>query len=245
MIVAPALSDVAGILFDKDGTLIDYEATWGAANWRAAYFFADGCKDLAEALMEAGGWDRETGTTKPGSPLVVDTIEEIAEVWTAVLPPHKRDVEAMKSLLYVMMTTDLTAEPLTDLHALFDGLRGMGLRLGVATNDTEAGALATLEPLDVVRKLDFIAGYDSGHGAKPAPGMVLAFADHIEAAPARVVMVGDNVHDLESGRSAGAITVGVLTGNTPRDSLEPLADHILDNVSGLMALLAGRPTNRL
>lgn len=241
MILDSALIDVAGILFDKDGTLIDYEATWSSANWRAAYFFADGRQDVAEALMEAGGWDRETGKTRPGSPLVVDTIEEIAAVWTAVLPPHKRDLAAMKSLLHAMMSTDLSTEPLVDLHALFDGLRGMGLRLGIATNDTEAGALATLEPLDVIGKLDFIAGYDSGHGAKPAPGMVLAFADHIKAAPERVMMVGDNVHDLESGRAAGAITVGVLTGNTPRGVLQPLADHILDDVSGLMALLSGAP----
>lgn len=231
-------SDVAGILFDKDGTLIDYEATWGAANWRAAHFFADGRQDLAEAMMVAGGWDMETGKTRPGSPLVVDTIEEIAAVWTAVLPPHRRDVAAMKSLLHVMMATDLTAEPLTDLHALFDRLRAMGLSLGVATNDTKAGAMATLEPLNVVGKLDFIAGYDSGHGAKPGPGMVLAFANHIKAAPQRVIMVGDNIHDLEAGRSAGAITVGVLTGDTPREALQPLADHILDNVDGLVDLLA-------
>ena len=191
-------------------------------------------------MMEAGGWDPTTGTTKPGSPLVVDTIDEIAEVWTAVLPPHKRDVEAMKSLLHIMMATDLAAEPLTDLHVLFDGLRGMGLSLGVATNDTEAGAIATLEPLDVMAKLDFIAGYDSGHGAKPGPGMVLAFAEKIQAAPERVVMVGDNVHDLEAGRSAGAVTVGVLTGNMPREALNPLADHILDNVGDLTALLTGQ-----
>lgn len=230
-------NDIAGILFDKDGTLVDYEATWGAANWRAAYFFADGRQDVAEALMEAGGWDRATGTTLPGSPLVVDTIEEIAEIWTAVLPPHKRDVVAMKSLLHVMMATDLSVEPLADLHALFDGLRGKGLRLGVATNDTEAGAMATLEPLDVVGKLDFIAGYDSGHGAKPAPGMVLAFANHIDVSPERVIMVGDNVHDLQSGRAAGSATVGVLTGNTPREALEPLADHILGDVSELLSLL--------
>lgn len=231
------LSDIAGILFDKDGTLIDYEATWSAANWRAAYFFADGRQDLAEALMVAGGWDMETGKTRPGSPLVVDTIEEIAAVWTAVLPPYKRDLEAMKSLLHVMMATDLSVEPLTDLHVLFDGLRAMGLRLGIATNDTKAGAIATLEPLAVLEKLDFVAGYDSGHGAKPAPGMVLAFANHIQTTPDRVIMIGDNVHDLQSGRAAGAKTVGVLTGDTPRAVLEPLADHILDSVDGLFALL--------
>ncbi len=237
--MSSSFSNVGGVLFDKDGTLIDYAATWDEPNWRAAHFFADGRQDVAEALMEAGGWDRKSGKMQPGSVLSAGTVEEIADIWTAVLPPHKRDAAAMVSLLHVMMATDLTVEPLTDLHALFDGLKALGLALGVATNDTEAGAIATLEPLDVVAKLDFIAGYDSGHGAKPEPGMILAFADHVGVQPGDVMMVGDNVHDLEAGRAAGAITIGVLTGDTPRDALDPLADHILNSVEDLPALLSG------
>ena len=193
---------LAGVLFDKDGTLIDYAATWDPANWRAAYFFADGRQDVAEELMMAGGWDKDGNRMIPGSPLVAGTIQEIAVIWSEVLPPHKRDAEAMASLLHTMMATDLTVEPVVDLHALFAELRAMGLRLGVATNDTEAGAEATLGPLDVIGHLDFIVGFDSGHGAKPGPGMVTAFADHIGADPKAVVMVGDSTHDLEAGRAA-------------------------------------------
>jgi len=230
---------LAGILFDKDGTLIDYAATWDPANWRAAHFFADGRQDVAEALMSAGGWDKESGRMLPGSPLVSGTVEEIATIWTAVLPPHKRDEAAMASLLHIMMATDIASEPLVDLNGLFGTLRGRGLRLGVATNDTEAGAEATLGPLDIMDQLDFVAGYDSGHGAKPGPGMVLAFAAHIGADPSRVMMVGDSTHDLEAGRAAGSVTVGVLSGDAPADVLAPFADHILEDIAGLPGLLAG------
>ncbi len=229
---------LAGILFDKDGTLIDYAATWDPANWRAAHFFADGRQDVAEALMAAGGWDRENDRMLPGSPLVAGTVEEIAAIWTSVLPPHKRDERAMASLLHVMMATDIASEPLTDLHGLFGTLRGLGLRLGVATNDTMAGAEATLGPLEVMDQLDFVAGYDSGHGAKPGPGMVLAFADHIGADPAAVMMVGDSTHDLEAGRAAGSVTVGVLSGDAPEEVLAPFADHILADIAGLPSLLS-------
>ena len=229
---------VAGILFDKDGTLIDYAATWDSANWRAAYFFADGNEALAERLMVAGGWDSEAGRVMPGTPLIAATVEEIAVVWSALLPPHKRDEGVMAALLHTMMATDITSQPLVDLEALFGRLRSDGMRLGIATNDSEAGAEATLRPLDIMHHLDFVAGYDSGHGAKPAPGMVLAFAEHLKVDPTAVMMVGDSSHDLEAGRAAGAISVGVLTGSATEQDLAPFADHILADVDALPGLIA-------
>ena len=62
------------------------------------------------------------------------------------------------------------------LVPLFTALRARGLKLGVATNDSEVPAQAHLRAHGLTGLLDFIAGYDSGHGAKPGPGMCLAFA---------------------------------------------------------------------
>jgi phosphoglycolate phosphatase len=51
-------------------------------------------------------------------------------------------------------------------------------------------------------------------------------------------MVGDNLHDLEMGRRAGAgLVVGVLTGNSGRGELATCADHVLDSIEQLEALL--------
>ena len=85
---------------------------------------------------------------------------------------------------------------------------------------------------------DFIAGYNSGHGLKPGPGMLLAFAEATGIPPASVVMVGDSRHDLEVARNAGAaLAVGVLTGPATRADLAPWADHILPSIEHLPALL--------
>ena len=56
-----------------------------------------------------------------------------------------------------------------------------GFRLGIATNDAETSARAQAESLGLLPFLDFIVGYDSGHGGKPEPGMVTAFARRIGA----------------------------------------------------------------
>ena len=112
-------------------------------------------------------------------------------------------------------------------------LRGRGLRLGLATNDAEAPARAHLAAHGVAHLFDSISGFDSGHGAKPGPGMLLAFAAHCGLAPARVVMVGDSRHDLMAGRAAGMRTVAVLTGIAGADQLAPLADAVLPDIAAL------------
>jgi phosphoglycolate phosphatase len=55
---------------------------------------------------------------------------------------------------------------------------------------------------------------------------------------AEVCVVGDNLHDLEMGRAAGAgLVVGVLTGTSEHGDLAPLADRVLESIVALEALL--------
>ena len=98
-------------------------------------------------------------------------------------------------------------------------MQAQGFRLGIATNDAEASAKAQCGRLGLTPFLDFVAGYDSGHGGKPDPGMVLGFARHIGAQPSDIALVGDSVHDLEAARAAGAISIAVLSGPATSDVL--------------------------
>ena len=105
--------------------------------------------------------------------------------------------------------------------------------------DSRQGIADTLRAFDVLELFDFLAGYDSGHGVKPGPGMVLAFCTQLGLAADSVVVVGDNRHDIEMGRNAGAgLCVGVLTGTGTREDLEPLADIVLDDIGALPGALA-------
>ena len=117
-------------------------------------------------------------------------------------------------------------------------LRDRGLKLGVATADSRRGIADTLQAFDVLQHFDFLAGYDSGHGVKPEPGMVLAFCREAGLEASSVVVVGDNRHDIEMGRNAGAgLCVGVLTGTSTRSDLESIADLVLDDIAALPAAL--------
>jgi len=82
---------------------------------------------------------------------------------------------------------------------------------------------------------DFLAGCDSGHGAKPGPGMGIAFASAIGITPSRCAIVGDALHDMEMGRRAGfGARVGVTTGTSDADELKPHCDVLLHRLDDLL-----------
>ena len=123
--------------------------------------------------------------------------------------------------------------PAAALAPFLGGLRRSGLALGVATNDAEAPARAHLSDAGVADYFDFIAGYDSGHGAKPGAGPLLAFARAVGHPPGACAMVGDSLHDLHAARAAGMRAVGVLTGIASRAELAPMADVVLPSIADL------------
>jgi phosphoglycolate phosphatase len=229
---------IKGILFDKDGTLLDFFATWIPVVRWAAEAAAEGDPALAERLLLAGGYDLARDEVRPGSLLAAGNTLEIAACWAEFLPG--RSVAALAAATDRIFEDggSLHATAVTPLAPLFAGLKARGLKLGVATSDGRRAAEATLKGFGVLELLDFIAGYDSGHGIKPDPGMVLGFCDQVGLVPGEVAVVGDNLHDLEMGRRAEAgLLIGVLSGTSGRRELTPAADHLLASVADLEALL--------
>ena len=225
---------IDGLLFDKDGTLFDFGATWNGWAQRVIATLAQGDGARAEALATAVRFDLGAGRFHRDSPVIAGTNREVAELLATVLPGR-----AVPELELLLIDHSETAEqaPAVPLAPFLDGLRGRGLRLGVMTNDAEASAHAHLGRAGVADRFDFIAGFDSGHGAKPAPGPLLAFARATGLDPARVAMVGDSTHDLLAGRAAGMRTVGVLTGMAGAEDLAPLADVVLPDIGHIPAWL--------
>jgi phosphoglycolate phosphatase len=229
---------IRGIVFDKDGTLFHYDATWLPVNRLAAQTVAGGDAVLAERLLVAGGYDPSRGTVRPDTPLAAGNAAEIAALWAAEVP-GRGAAELTILLDRIFVEEGLAhAAPVADLAALFRRLRDRGLVLGIATNDSLAAAAVTVGRFGLTTLVDFLAGYDAGYGAKPEPGMIRAFCAETGLDPREVAVVGDNLHDLEMGRSGGAgLLVGVLTGTGSREVLTPVADHVIESVAELEGLL--------
>ncbi|WMS44603.1 HAD family hydrolase [Acuticoccus sp. MNP-M23] len=228
---------VRGILFDKDGTLVDYEATWAPINIKAAAFAAAGDQTLARHLLQLGGHDLSTGRIKGGSLLAAGNTIEIADAWVEAGAPHKV-ARLTRELDRIFTGGASAAVAVPGVVPLFNALERAGIRTGVATSDSVGGARVTLDTIGLKGKAGFVAGYDSGHGVKPEPGMADAFAAASNLPLTDLVMVGDNLHDIRMGIAAGySLCIGVLTGTGTRAELSAEAHHVLADVTELPALL--------
>lgn len=228
---------IAGILFDKDGTLLDYVKSWVPVNYELARIAAKGDEELARTLLQAGGMDPDSGYVAPDSLLAAGNTVEIA---TGMVGAGARfTVEELTTLFDSLFARSADyAVPVTDLGAFFAGLHAKGYRLGVASSDNETSIRETAKRFGFDSYLHYVAGYDSGHGVKPEPGMVLGFCAATGLEPHQVAVVGDNNHDMHMGRNAGVgLTVAVLTGTGSRQSLAAASDHCLSDITELEAVL--------
>ncbi|PTX54308.1 phosphoglycolate phosphatase [Litoreibacter ponti] len=226
---------IKGLLFDKDGTLLDFDATWGA--WARGFLgeLSAGDPALSLRMGQAIGYDIEAEVFDPASPVIAGTADVAIDLLLPFLPHWERDAllahgneKAARAALVAPC----------DLAALFDQLEALDLRLGVATNDSESSAHAHVAALGLQGRFDRILGFDSGYGGKPAPEMLWAFSEPLGLAPDEVAMIGDSTHDLHAGKAAGMVRVGVLTGPAPAAELEPHADVVLASVAELPAWLS-------
>lgn len=220
---------VKGVIFDKDGTLFDFQATWGVWTGQAIRDIAGDDVDMATRLNTVWGYD------PIGQVLLRESIVIAAtpiEIWEVASPVTGLTPQQMIS----RMTLDAADAPQAAIPSGVDALvelKRRGLYLGVMTNDGENAAISHLSREGILDLFDPVVGSDSGHGAKPTPDPLNFIAQHWGLSPDTIAMVGDSLHDLHAGRSAGMKTVAVLTGVATADDLAPFADVVLDSIVNL------------
>lgn len=230
---------IRAILFDKDGTLVDFDRTWGPAVRAVLRHLACGDDALYRKLAAVSGLVDGT-RFQPDSPLIDEPTSDFAVRWATLLerPADAAFLGEIDRLLCEATTAQLTA--IGDPKTILGELAGRGYQLGLVTNDAEATARAHVRKLGLDHLLTFVAGYDSGFGAKPAPGPVLAFSAAVGVPTAEIVVVGDSALDVAMARSAGAKAVVVLTGPKSSHLQQTGSDAIIASIAQLSAWLEGQ-----
>lgn len=233
----PALAGVRAVLFDKDGTLLDFEATWGPATAEVLDELAADDRSLLADLAASAGFLPESNRFLPGSPIIGGNADDFAPAWAARLGV------AYDRLFLERLDTSFRAASLRHLTA-YDDVPGAlarlvdaGLPVGIATNDFEKTARAHLAELGIEALFGFVAGYDSGFGGKPEPGMVEAFAADAGLPASAIALVGDSPHDMHAARAAGAVPVGIARTTEARDALGALPALTVTDLAGLLVAL--------
>lgn len=234
---------VRGIVFDKDGTLVDFAATFEPATRKVLEEICKGNGQLQVRAAEAVGFDLTSNRISPRSPIVAGTGADIAVCLAPVLGIN--DPQSYGHFLDGLYG-EICVQTVAALPGAVGAVRKLhasGFKLAIATNDAEANARSQVQKLGIMDAFDTVMGSDSGFGQKPEPGMINAFIQQSGLEPSEVVMVGDSLHDLEAGRSARVINCAVLTGPAEKAELAPEADVVLASVSDLPEWLARTPNN--
>jgi phosphoglycolate phosphatase len=115
---------IKGILFDKDGTLLDYDESWLPVNRELARIASEGDPQLADRLLSACGMDPATGHIVPDSLLAAGNTRQIADGLVAAGSP----VDAVELTIKLDELFSHAAEfsvPVTDLSAFFRRLHSV------------------------------------------------------------------------------------------------------------------------
>lgn len=229
--------DIRAIIFDKDGTLADFGATFNRATRLVLDELCHGDMDLMEQAAEVLNYDLSGNLIKDNSIIIAGSGIDIAEVLSTVLPIE--DVEDFGGVIDAMFgeITLNTVQALPGVQDALEHLHERQLFLGVATNDAQANAEDQLEAMQIDHVFEHVFGADSGYGPKPGSGMIDAFVELLGLRPEQVLMVGDSIHDMQAGRAAGVKTCAVETGPATREELEPHADMILLSITELPMVL--------
>jgi phosphoglycolate phosphatase-like HAD superfamily hydrolase len=236
--VSAGLAGIDLVVFDKDGTLIEFDAMWaGWATDLAANLERSAGIAVRDPLFEMLGFDPGAGRVLPGGGLAATPMARLRD--------HTRDIllaaglsgsAAASALLDAWHAPDpvALAHPLGDLAGLFGRLRASSKRIAIATSDDRVPTERTLDALGLAGLVDALACADDGVPVKPAPDMIVRLCAELGLEPARTAVVGDSVADLEMARGAGAgLVIGVLTGVAGEANLAPLADRVIASVMEL------------
>lgn len=233
------------IIFDKDGTLIDFTATWGPLIRKRVAFLLkilgrDG--ELEAFFLRSWGIDPLSGKIDPRGPCPVSPRSDEIIIGTMALyqKGYPWD-EAKQWVAQAFDEADADGDwrekvvPIKGIQTFLSQLKEHGFRTALATNDERKDTEAILNHLGIGGLFDTILCAGEVNLPKPHPETILSICRQLGIDPKETVMVGDSVGDMMTGKRAGvALTVGILEGGvTPREELEKVADLVVDSIRDL------------
>lgn len=239
--------DIDLVVFDKDGTLIDLHHLWGnkAKLWvEGLVEQVNGDDVLRQRLWRTIGYDAQRNRAITHSPLAVSTMPELYTIAATVLYQQGFGWHDAQDIIQKSLATGIgslpTAEllkPLGDVAALFRRLKQANVQIAIVTSDDRLATLATLELLGVKEQVSILACGDDDRPSKPNPDALWHISNQLAVLPAKIMMVGDSVGDMQFGSNAGvACRVGILGGASEEEELAAHADIILESIEQIRVL---------
>jgi phosphoglycolate phosphatase len=232
------------VIFDKDGTLIDFKETWVGIidNLISAMSrHVPLTPNLKERVQIALGISIEKKEIDGCGPLAMGTFTECDALLTYCL--YREGIRwdkaqgIVRSLGDEIFRSDIRRKNTRAAKGAIEmltRLKSKGIRIAVATNDKASDARSDMDSIGAGAYIDFVVGADSVNTSKPAPDMVRKICDYFRIEPRHAVLIGDTVMDAMLGRNSGVqLSIGI-TGIVPKKVLEEHMDVVVDSLDEIM-----------
>lgn len=230
--------DVEGILFDKDGTVIDF-MLW--MHWIES--FAEKLNQKTEVYYDKQFLENSLGYLEtervwdPKGPLAIGSLQDLLTILSLAL--YQQDIpwnQAYQIVNDVNQEMEATfnfneyLKPISGLIEFLDRAHNHDLKMGIVTSDNRDKAVQHLDALGIRKYFTSVIGHDTATRGKPYPDMVYESCQQLGVRPEKAMIFGDSNGDMMLGKKSGLLaSVGIIPDvNSSRAHLED-ANHIISN----------------
>ena len=238
------VTELTGVIFDKDGTLIDLHRYWGEVVRRRSqaviteYRLRD--SDLPQ-LCESMGFDVHSGRLLSRGPVGLASREEVVLALQAYLASVnvETEVEALAAVFNrvhqdFLKDVEGFIEPLAGVRPFLAALHALGARMAVVTSDTVGNTRRSLDATGLAQFFDTIIGHDSTPERKTSGVPAKLALDALGCEAASTVCVGDAPMDMTmAARSGCKACIGVATGQMSETDLLHLTPYTSPSFAAL------------
>ena len=167
---------------------------------------------------------------------------EVGKPLDDVIASFSNDVNLQKEMIRVyrehnVSCNDEMVKEFPDMRRVIDSFYNAGFKEGVITSKITSLAKHTLSLFGYDKYFEFVIGANDCKEHKPAPGPVRMGIEKLGLDPSECVYVGDSPYDIQAGKAAGCISVGVLWGMFSKEKLlEQNPDFICSNPTEIKEL---------
>lgn len=220
------------ILFDKDGTLIEFNTIWLHATQAMIPLFTKTFKvkdDVVDReILEGLGISKEK--VEDSTAIASGTSWDVAQVLQQFLEKDDPNVLHFVREYFYEYTKKNHADlkEIGDVQKLFMRLKEAGYVIGIVTADDYETTMYTIKHLKLVDMVDFIATGDR-YEPKPSMAALESFSKEFQIPTSNILFIGDSIVDMQFGEHCQK-GIGVLSGVGDEQALMRYTDVIYPTI---------------